>query len=114
MAAAYGVYDLCTLLSLTTPLSTLYHFEFEKPGPIAKIEGLLAKTMFVYGLVQLLYAPSTFLLVAEVAFLAATLTIFLGTNLCKEYYEPWHCLMHVVPAFWAMLVACNHGPLIAI
>ena len=114
VAGANGLYDLCTLLALTTPLSTLYHFDFEKPGPIAKIEGLMAKLMFVYGVLQLANAPSTMLLVIELLFLVATLIIFTGTNLCKEYYDPWHCLMHVVPAFWAMIVACHHTPLIAI
>lgn len=113
-AAVNGLYDMCTLLSLTTPLSALYHFEFEKPGIVAKVEGLLAKSMFVYGLAQMFYAPTATLLVCELLFLAATLGVFIGTNLCKQYYDPWHCLMHVVPAFWAMLIACHHGPLIAL
>jgi hypothetical protein len=115
IAAAHNeVYDMCTLLSLTTFLSTLYHFDFEKPGLVAKIEGLLAKATFLYGIVQLCYAPTTVLLLSEILFLSATLGVFVSTNVCKQYYDPWHCLMHVVPAGWAFLIVFYHEPLISL
>lgn len=113
-AAKNELYDMCTLLSLTTPLSTIYHFNFEKPGVIAKAEGVLAKLMFVYGVLQLFQAPSTMVLLYELILLTLTLVVFIGTNIAKEFYEPWHCLMHVIPAVWAVVLAMFHPPLIII
>jgi len=112
VAANNEIYDLTTLLSLTVPLSTVYHFNFETPGIIAKAEGTLAKVMFVYGIIQMFRAPSNAVFYAEMALLGLTLLIFIGTNVSKYYYEPWHSLMHVVPAVWATVVACFHTPLI--
>lgn len=113
-AANMELYDMCTLLSLTTPLSTIYHFNFEKPGVIAKAEGVLAKLMFVYGVLQLFQAPSNLVLFYELILLTLTLVVFIGTNIAKEFYEPWHCLMHVIPAVWAVVLATYHQPLINI
>lgn len=113
--AAYSeLYDMCTLLSLTAPLSTIYHFHYEKPGIIAKAEGILAKTMFVYGVLQLFQAPTNMVLFYELVLLTFTLVVFIGTNVAKEFYEPWHCLMHVIPAVWAVVLAMHHPPLIMI
>ena len=108
------LYDMFTLLALTTPLSTLYHFNFEKPGIVAKAEGILAKLMFTYGVIQLFRAPNLSVLVIELVLLALVLFVFIGTNLCKKYYEPWHCFMHVIPAVWAVVLATYHTPLIAL
>ena len=113
MVAAWNeLYDLTTLLSITVPLSTIYHFSFEKPGILAKAEGTLAKVTFMYGIVQLFRTPSMTVLLSELFLLGLTLLIFIGTNVLKQYYEPWHSLMHVVPAVWAIVVASNHTPLI--
>lgn len=112
VAAMNELYDLTTLLSLTVPLSTIYHFNFEKPGIIAKAEGTLAKVTFMYGIVQLFRTPTITVLISEIFLLGLTLLIFIGTNVLKQYYEPWHSLMHVVPAVWAIVVASNHTPLI--
>jgi hypothetical protein len=111
-ALYFQLYDLFTLLTLTTPLSTIYHFQFERPGFIARAEGILAKIMFVYGIIQLFYAPNFEILLGELLCLVLTLTVFIGTNIDKRYYEPWHSLMHVVPAAWGIIIACNHAPLI--
>ena len=112
VAALNEVHDLTTLLSLTVPLSTIYHFNYEKPGIIAKTEGILAKAMFIYGVIQMFRTPTNLVLVTELLLLLLTLLIFIGTNVSKQYYEPWHSLMHVVPAAWAIVVACNHTALL--
>ncbi|KAJ1413001.1 hypothetical protein B484DRAFT_467720 [Ochromonadaceae sp. CCMP2298] len=111
-AASHQVYDLLLLLALVTPLSTAYHLSYEKPGFLAQCEGFLAKTLFAYGVLQLFSAPSAALLQAELLLLMATVVTFVGTNLLKRFYDPWHALMHVFPAVWALLVACNHAPLL--
>lgn len=113
VAGFNGLNDLCTLLTITAPLSTMYHLDFEKPGFIAKMEGFIAKVTFVYGIIQMFLAPTMLLFICEFAILVIILIIFIGTNVCKEYYEPWHCLMHVVPAVWAVLVSFTHTPLIS-
>jgi hypothetical protein len=50
------MYDMFLLLALTTPLSILYHLTYEKPGTLAKAEGICAKLLYAYGAVQIFYA----------------------------------------------------------
>jgi hypothetical protein len=107
-----GLMDLFVLLTTTTVLSTFYHYRYEKPGKLAKIEGLFAKALFLYGAVQIFYAPTGLTRLIEIALMAVTIVIFIGTNLVKRLYEPWHCLMHVIPPMWALVVALYHSPLI--
>jgi hypothetical protein len=51
-----GLYDMFFLLLFTTPLSLLYHSTYEKPGKLAKLEGIFAKLLYIYGTVQLFHA----------------------------------------------------------
>jgi len=115
VAAKNGLYDLFLLLIAVIPLSTAYHITYEKPGALAQMEGTLAKLLFLYGTIQLFFAPTTSgVLASEILMLVATLIVFIGTNLFKQFYDPWHSLMHVVPAIWALIVACYHAPLVKI
>ena len=106
------VFDLFILLSITTPLSIMYHYTYEKPGRLAQMEGIAAKALFIYGVVQMFYAPNVTYRTIEFFLFLLTLVIFIGTNFQKSLYEPWHCLMHVVPTIWATVVAVAHKPLI--
>ena len=106
--------DLFILLSITTPLSLMYHYTYEKPGRLAQLEGIAAKALFLYGVVQLFYAPTLIIRTVEFILFLLTIVIFIGTNFQKSLYEPWHCLMHVVPTIWATVVAVAHKPLIVL
>lgn len=112
VANQYKVYDLLILLFIVTPLSTLYHVTYEKPGLLAQSEGIFAKMLFLYGFIQVFRASSIELFIVEFILLLTTLGIFIGTNINKHLYDPYHCLMHVVPSFWAIVVAMNHTPLL--
>ena len=108
------LYDLVLLTILTTPLSLLYHLTYERPGLLAQLEGLCAKSLFIYGFIQIFFAPSIGLLLTEVVLLILTLSVFIYTNIVKESYDPWHCLMHVIPPVWSIFVSLYHKPLIAL
>ena len=106
------VFDLFMLLATVTPLSLAYHYVYEKPGLLAQIEGTFAKFLFIYGAIQMFHAPSKMLLLVETGFLLATIAIFVFTNIKPRFYDPWHCLLHIVPSLWCMVVGYNHKPLV--
>ena len=107
-------FELSVLIAVTTILSTLYHFEYEKPSRLAKLEGISAKVLFIYGACQtILKAPSISLsiLLIELLLLFTTLSFFLLTNIYPELYDKYHCFgLHIVPSFWAIVVAMWHKP----
>ena len=112
LAAINHFFGMLLLLCITTPLSILYHHGYEKPGLLASIEGIFAKLLFLYGFIQIFQAPSSNLIILEGILMMTTLSIFVITNLIKETYDPWHCLMHVVPPLWANIVCLKHKPLL--
>jgi hypothetical protein len=115
LAFANHLYDLFLLLTLVIPLSVAYHLTYERPGLLAQVEGFMAKMLFLYGLVQIPLAKSITLLALELVFLVITAIVFVSTNIYKEtLYDSWHWLMHVVPAFWAILVAAYHSPIVVL
>lgn len=115
LAFANRLYDLFFLLVLVIPLSIAYHLTYERPGLLAQVEGFSAKMLFLYGLVQILFAKSIVLRTLESLLLIITAIVFVSTNFYKEaLYDSWHWLMHVVPAIWAILVAAYHGPIVAL
>ena len=107
-------YELFLLLGVTTTLSTLYHYEYEKPSKLAKLEGMSAKVLFIYGTCQtILKAPSISIgiLIAELLLLFTTLSFFLVTNIYPELYDKYHCFgLHVIPSLWGIIVAIWHKP----
>ena len=106
------VFDLFTLLAIVTPLSLAYHYVYEKPGFLAQVEGVCAKLLFIYGAAQMFHAPSKALLLTEIFFLLGTFAIFVFTNIKPRLYDPWHCLLHIVPSLWCIVVGLNHKPLL--
>lgn len=116
VAVSRGMYDLAGLQSLLLVLSMLYHQNCEKASLLARVEGSVAKTFFVYGVAQIANSPPDLdpaLYGLEVGCAAATVGTFLATNLWPSLYEAWHPLgLHVVPGLWSLLVALNHFPLL--
>ena len=113
LAFQRSMWDLLLLLTVVTPMSLLYHRTYEKPGFLAKAEGISAKVLFVYGTMQIFAAPTMTLKLIEFSFFLATVGVFVYTNLHNDLYDPWHCLMHVVPSAWSAVVAVTHVPLCA-
>ena len=103
--------EVLLLTVITVPLSFLYHWTYERPGKLAQIESTAAKSSFIYGLIQIFYAPSHTLAGIELACAIITTFVFLLTNIRKELYDPWHCLLHVFPAIWVAIVASSHTQL---
>ena len=107
-----GLYDMALITAMVIPLSLLYHYTYEKPGTLAKVEGTMAKLLFVYGIAQIFNCPLPGIKGIEILFLLAVSGVFVGTNLNKKFYEPWHCMMHVLPPMWSIFVAAYHQPII--
>lgn len=107
-------YELFMLLVVTSTLSVLYHYEYEKPSKLAFLEGMSAKILFIYGACQtILKAPSVSIgiLLIELLLMFTTLSFFLLTNIYPDSYDRFHCFgLHVIPAIWAVIVAIWHKP----
>jgi hypothetical protein len=115
LAWVNGLFDLFVINAITTSMSIQYHRWYERPGIVAKFEGVSAKLLFVYGCLQLFQAPpSKAIVVLEYICLCTTVCVFLATNLRKELYDDFHPLMHVVPPLWICLVATFHAPLLSL
>ena len=112
LAAQYGHTEVMLLTLSTSPLSFLYHWTYEKPGILAQIESAAAKLCFIYGLVQIPNAPSAALAAIEAACAILTTLVFVVTNVKKELYDPWHCLMHIIPPIWVAILATSHAELL--
>jgi hypothetical protein len=108
------MYDLSFLVGLTTVLSGMYHHTYERPGLLAKVEGISAKLLCLYGTLQIFQAPSIELVVIELLMLLVTIGIYVVTNLNKDLYDPYHCLLHVVPVIWSCVGATYHKPLLVL
>ena len=110
----YNVFELALLMSTTTALSIAYHYNYERPGPVALMEGLFAKSLFLYGTLQLTRAKATPggtpLLIAEIALMTITIATFFVTNLNRKSYETFHCFMHIFPSIWCGFVGYFHDP----
>lgn len=109
-----GMYDMFLLLAVTTPLSILYHLTYEKPGTLAKVEGICAKLLYAYGTAQIFYAPNFELLTFEIFMMLCTTALFFVTNVRGALYDKYHHLMHVIPSGWAVIVALFHRPLFVV
>ena len=85
----------------------------ERPGLLAKGEGLSAKVLFVYGAVQTGLSPTTGLLLLNCCCMLLTFAAFLMTNFDKSHYDSWHPIgLHIVPGVWAALVVYGQASLI--
>lgn len=110
----YRIFDLLILNTITTLLSFLYHIRYEKPGFLARLEGISAKLLFLYGFIQIFRVPNLSLALLEICCLCLTLIVFIKTNLNKDLYEPYHYFMHIIPPVWTMIVSMFHSPLFAL
>ena len=92
----------------------MYHFQREMPGPLATIEGTVAKALFIYGVAQLLHCPDPTAMAVQSCCASLTLVTFVATNLWPGLYERYHPIgMHVVPGLWAFVVATHHVDLLS-
>ena len=98
--------ELALLQSCVLLLSLAYHRNYERPGLLARGEGVSAKLLFLYGFAQTCRSPDpTFLLINGACF-AATLGSFVATNFNKALYERYHPIgLHIVPGLWSTSVA---------
>lgn len=113
----YNNIEVLLLTLLVGPLSFLYHYSYEKPSVLARIESISAKSAFIYGIAQISNAPTDRLSEIETILCISTAAIYITTNIKKELYDPWHSLMHVIPPLWVGIIASSHTqllPLIAI
>ena len=110
LAPLLGFIDIFVLLSVSSTLSILYHYDYEKPGLIATAEGFVAKFVFAYAVFHLLYTPSREVFFLEFTSFVLTVVVFLGTNLIMDSYESWHYFMHIIPSFWATIIVLYHKP----
>lgn len=108
------VHDLAILTNISCTLSLVYHLRYEKPGLLAKLEGFSAKILLVYGIIQIPRAPLPALFNLEIALLCGVVLAFVITNINKKFYDPFHSLMHILPAIWLLFVAMYHKPLVAL
>ena len=106
-----GVVELGLLSFVTLVLSVLYHRRFEAPGKLCTAEGITAKILFVYGVLQMPRAPSLMLFRAELLCAVGTAAFFVVTNAWKKLYDSFHPLgLHIIPAVWCAIVGLNHAP----
>jgi hypothetical protein len=104
--------EVILLTCITAPLSFVYHYTYEKPGLLAKTESFAAKLSYIYGVIQIFKAPSIAFSEAEAFLALLTASIFVVTNVKKDLYDKWHCLMHVIPPIWVAIVIVFHAPLL--
>ena len=106
-----GVVELGLLSFVTLVLSILYHRRYEKPGKLCTAEGITAKVLFVYGVLQMPRAPSLPLFRAELLCAVGTALFFVATNAFKSTYDSFHPLgLHIIPAAWCAIVGLHHAP----
>jgi hypothetical protein len=103
--------EVILLTCITAPLSFVYHYTYEKPGLLARVESFAAKLSYIYGVIQIFNAPSVAFSEAEAFLALLTASIFVVTNVKKDLYDKWHCLMHVIPPIWVAIVIVFHAPL---
>ena len=113
LAYIYHVFELAVLSALVVVCSVAYHRRREKPGMIADVDRLMARTLFAYGVLQVFYAPRRSLLAFELCCAVLTVGIWVATRQWVHLNEFWHPVgLHVIPGVWASVVACTHASLV--
>jgi hypothetical protein len=111
--------ELCLILSVVFVLSIANHVNYERDGLLSMVEGVAAKSLYVYGVAQLCYGPYQLVFMIEFMCFVCTTATFLTTltlDLYKTSRAQWnfyHPLgMHVIPAVWVLMTAMSHTPLL--
>lgn len=110
-----GSYDVCLLVAAVVVSSVGYHRGREKKGAVAAVDSLCAKSLFLYGLIQVRRATCPAMAVGMALLASATAGTYVFTHFYtdKKLYERVHPFgLHVVPGVWAMLVALYSPPLL--
>ena len=113
----YTMFELFLLLVVVVPLSIANNVNLERPGLLSRVEGLAAKTLFVYGVLQMLYKSYASVFVFNVICFVLTFSTFIVTlrlNLYHDQRSTWEILhptgMHFVPALWATITSMYNQP----
>lgn len=107
------IYELALLESMVVVLSILFHINHERESPIAMADRVCARLLFLYGMVQMFYAPSDLLLAVEALLAGATAGIWRFCIMFPEYNERLHPLgLHICPGLWSVVVAAKHEALV--
>lgn len=105
--------ELALLQGAVTYLSVRNHRNFERPCTLAVIEGISAKCLFLYGLLQTLRSPDPASFNFHSACATFTAALFLLTNFRPRLWDPWHWIgLHLIPGIWSASVALTHSPII--
>lgn len=104
-----AVLELAALQSVVMALSVLNHRNYERPGVLSVVEGLAAKSLFVYGVAQTAQSPSAGMLGWNCACATMTMAIWLLQLAVPRLWDPWHWIgLHLVPGLWSAGVALFH------
>lgn len=101
--------ELVVLQSIVFVLSLIWHRNREREDDFAKVEHFFAHVLFVYGMVQIWFSPSVWILLIHLVCAAITIAVYVVTNEKREKWETWHPIgLHVVPGIWSMVIASFH------
>jgi hypothetical protein len=105
------IYELSVLSILTFILSGLYHLYHELKYEM--VEGIIVKLFFIYGLIQIYYAPTVCLKYIELLCALLTSCVYLTCGICRIFdYDTYHVLQHLIVQLWIYLVASYHKTLL--
>jgi hypothetical protein len=103
-------FGLAYLVIITTALSLVYHYHIERPSPATALEGFLARILFLVGTSRFLTAaipglvgPSAAIIALQFACFLGVILTFIGTNIYKQYYDPFHSVVHVCGGILVMI-----------
>lgn len=110
--------ELFCLLSIVFVLSMANHINYERAGLLSTIEQIAAKSLYVYGVVQLYRSPSLKTFITSFVCFLVTTSTFLVTlvfDLYHNNHRQWECChpigMHLAPSVWVVVTAMNHRPI---
>lgn len=117
MLSFFRNWELFIILSLVFVLSVANHVNYERPGLLSLVEGLAAKTLYLYGVCQMLRSPSWSTFFASFVCFYITSFIFLYSNY-KNWYETdpekwgyYHVIgLHLSPGIWIVITAIYYKP----
>jgi hypothetical protein len=106
----YDVFELGILMILLGSLSTLYHRSSERDFFI--LEAIFAHITYLYGIIQIWYAPKTIIIVVESTCAISMLGLFIFTARHPTKYEQLHTLQHIICSIWILIIAIFHFSLL--
>lgn len=111
--------ELFVILAVVFVLSIANHVNYEREGLLSVVEGVAAKTLYLYGIFQLCNSPSVITFFVSFLCCLVTTATFLN-NLVFDLYnnfprkwELYHAVgMHCAPSVWVLVTALNYSPIL--